>query len=100
MSPEMKEQEHFVKKCEKTIRQLYAECVENAPNLGVQFECFCASLSKSLKKYLLAGRNDVPTKEEADKFLASIKKDDLFLALGCANGNERAWWEFDQHHRA
>jgi RNA polymerase sigma factor (sigma-70 family) len=24
----------------------------------------------------------------------------LFLALACANGNERAWWEFDQQHRS
>jgi len=100
MSPEMKQHEHFVKKCEGTMRQLYAECVEEAPNLGVQFECFNASLSKSVKKYLLSGRDDVPTQEEADQFLGSIKKEDLFLALGCANGNERAWWEFDQQHRA
>ena len=100
MSPETKQNEHFVKKCEGTIRQLYEECAQNAPNLGVQFECFSTSLSKSVKKYLLSGRDDLPTQEEADHFLQSIKKDDLFMALGCANGNERAWWEFDQQHRA
>ena len=100
MSPEMNQQEHFVEKCEGTMRQLHAECVENAPNLGVEFESFSASLSKSLKKYLLSGRDELPSKDEADKFLESIKKEDLFLALGCANGNERAWWEFDQQHRA
>ena len=39
-------------------------------------------------------------KKKIDKFLQSVKKEDLFLALGCAAGNERAWWEFDHQHRA
>ena len=32
--------------------------------------------------------------------MEQLQCDDLFLALACANGNERAWWEFDQQHRS
>ena len=99
MSPETIKEERLIKDCEGVINELYAECVKNAPNFGVQQECFKASLIKSVNKYLIRHSDEVPTLEEADKFLRSIKTDELFLALGCADGNEFAWWEFDQQHR-
>lgn len=100
MSPETKkEEEQLLKECESVIKELYAECVENAPNFGVQEECFKNSLIKSVRKYLINPSSDIPTPEEATKFLHSIQTNDLFMALGCADGNERAWWEFDQQHR-
>ena len=43
---------------------------------------------------------ETPSVEELIDFLRQIQADDLFLALACASGNERAWWEFDQHHRS
>ena len=99
MSPENKIQENFLKDCEGVMEELYAGCLENAPNFGVQEECFKASLRKSITKFLINSSEKMPTIEEAEAFLKSIQKDDLFMALGCANGSERAWWEFDQQHR-
>jgi RNA polymerase sigma-70 factor (ECF subfamily) len=42
---------------------------------------------------------DLPTKEQTLEFLNLLQADDLFMALACADGNERAWWEFDQQYR-
>ncbi|MGD9564129.1 MAG: hypothetical protein AB7F88_18475 [Pyrinomonadaceae bacterium] len=80
------------------IDLIYARCVENAPNFGVAPEGFRDSLTKTIFKYRdadgAAGPGDV------DSLLTQIQADDLFMALACANGNERAWWEFDQQHRS
>ena len=100
MSPEAKQQESFLNECESVMQELYAECVENAPNFGVREECFKTSLKNSLTKFLIKPEEAYPSVEEAESFLRSIQKDDLFMALGCANGSERAWWEFDQQHRS
>jgi RNA polymerase sigma-70 factor len=99
MSPETKRKESFLNECEGIMRDLYGDCLKNAPNFGVQEECFKTSLRKSLIKYVIKPDEEFPTLEEAEGFLRSIQADDLFMALGCANGNERAWWEFDQQHR-
>lgn len=99
MSPKMEKEVRLVKDCEGVMKELYAECLENAPNFGVREECFKTSLQKSIHKYLINPSSEFPTLEEAENFLRSIKVDELFLALGCANGSERAWWEFDQQHR-
>lgn len=84
---------------ESTVRELFDRCAENAPNYGLQFDVFAASLNKTLTKYLLLDRSEPVTPDEVRAFLGEIQIDDLFLALACANGNERAWWEFDQQHR-
>ena len=99
MIPDNKQQEQLLNNCEEIIGDLYAECVKDAPNFGVQQDCFKASLYKSLQKFLINPSEELPTVEQAEKFLKAIKINDLFLALGCASGNERAWWEFDQQHR-
>ncbi len=99
MSPEVKQNERLISDCESVMKELYTACVENAPNFSVQEECFKSSLAKSVQKFLINSSDEVPTQQEAEKFLRSIKTDELFLAIGCANGNERAWWEFDQQHR-
>jgi len=101
MSPEtMKQQEAFLADCDQIIGELYAECFKHAPNFGVREECFRNSLHKSLQKFLIRPDEELPSSEQSENFLRAIKVDDLFLALGCANGNERAWWEFDQQHRS
>lgn len=99
MSLEPEKKERLISDCEGLMKELYADCVTNAPNFGVQEDCFKASLARSVQKFLINTSAETPTFEEAEKFLRSIKVDELFLALGCANGNERAWWEFDQQHR-
>ena len=87
------------KYCDETVERMYARCRENAPNYGVAPENFAASLARTLDKFHSASRTEPSEKDLAD-FLEQIQGDDLFLAIACANGNERAWWEFDQAHRS
>ncbi|MEZ5427542.1 MAG: sigma-70 family RNA polymerase sigma factor [Pyrinomonadaceae bacterium] len=79
---------------------IFTRCHQNAPNFGVRAECFKASLKKTIEKFLLSNLSEPPSIEEIKDFLDQIQADDLFLSLGCASGNERAWWEFDQQHRS
>jgi RNA polymerase sigma-70 factor len=82
------------------MSEIFARCLENAPNFGVREDCFKSSLRKTTGKYLLSA-SDLPLGlEEVTEFLRQIQADDLFMALACAAGNERAWWEFDQQHRS
>ena len=82
------------------IETLFAKCTENAPNFGVRPDCFKASLQKSIARFIDASSSGTPSAGEINDFLNQIQVDDLFMALACSNGNERAWWEFDQQHRS
>lgn len=82
------------------IELIFARCLENAPNFGVSLDCFKDSLLKTTQKYLGANASNQDDSGDVDSLLSQIQADDLFLALACANGNERAWWEFDQQHRS
>lgn len=84
---------------ETVIGQMFERCRENAPNFGVSPDCFQKSLNATLTKYSNSSQAELSEKELTD-FLGQIQSDDLFMAIACANGNERAWWEFDQQHRA
>ena len=87
------------KECESVMEEIFSRCNESAPNFGVRLDCFKESLRKTARKYLLNSSEPV-SNEELNDFLRKIQADDLFLALACANGNELAWWEFDQQHRS
>ena len=100
MSPETTQHEGLLTACESVINEIFARCTENAPNFEVRDECFKDSLKKTVRKYLSAASTETPSIKELNEFLQQIQADDLFLAMACANGNERAWWEFDQQHRA
>lgn len=82
------------------LARLYERCCANAPNYGVDFDCFKASLEKTALKFILS--SDVASLSAPDVagFLSRLHADDLFLAIACAAGSERAWWEFDQQHRS
>lgn len=99
MSPEPTQKEDLFPECESVIAEIYSRCAENAPNFGVLSDCFNDSLRKTVGKYLQNNSDENPTTDDIKEFLQQIQADDLFLALACANGNERAWWEFDQQHR-
>lgn len=99
MTPETSLNTDLLDKCESVMDEIFARCHENAPNFGISSECFKTSLRKTIEKYVLYNSSESATVEELTDFLEKIQADDLFLALGCANGNERAWWEFDQNHR-
>ncbi len=99
MSPEATKHDDLINQCENTMNEIFAQCAENAPNFGVLVDCFKDSLRKSSRKFLSINSSEKVTSEELNDFLRQIQADDLFMALACANGNERAWWEFDQQHR-
>ncbi len=82
------------------IDEIYSRCCENAPNFGVQPDCFKASVERSLKRFTESSSDGPPSPSSVKDFIDQLQSDDLFLAIACANGNERAWWEFDQQHRA
>lgn len=92
--------EDLLKICDSQIDEIFERCEENAPNFGVRAECFKASLLKTAQKYVVPPDSGPATEEELRNFFEQVQADDLFMALACANGNERAWWEFDQRHRA
>jgi RNA polymerase sigma-70 factor len=100
MSPELMNHEDLLTDCESVINEIFARCARNAHNFGEIEECFKNSLKKTVQKYLSTASFETPTTKEITDFLQQIQADDLFLAMACANGNERAWWEFDQQHRA
>lgn len=83
---------------ELKIGEMFAECSANAPNFGVNQEAFSDSLRKTIDRYLDSSKAESCT-PDVPKFLDQIQLNDLYLALACANGNERAWWEFDMQHR-
>ncbi|MDI1241248.1 MAG: hypothetical protein PSX80_04940 [bacterium] len=85
--------------CDSVIGQMFERCHENAPNFGVTSDCFSRSLNGTLERFKKSSSDDLAEKDVTD-FLGQIQADDLFMAIACANGNERAWWDFDQQHRA
>lgn len=100
MSAEATRIEDLLNESESAMDEIFTRCSENAPNFGVRQDCFKESLRKTITKYLAPAANEPITSENVTEFLQQIQADDLFMALACANGNERAWWEFDQQHRA
>ncbi len=100
MSSETVINEELLKKCDLVISEMFADCIKTAPNFGVQEQSFKDSLSKTARRYIANADGEKVTYEELADFLRQIQCNDLFLALACSNGNERAWWEFDQQHRA
>ena len=100
MSIEAKPIENLLSESEGVMDEIYARCAENAPNIALDADHFKASLQKSVGKYILAASAKPLSHTEIVDFLQQIQADDLFMALACADGNERAWWEFDQQHRS
>lgn len=86
--------------CERILKELFGCCVEKAPNFGVTEERFWGSLRKSARKFVPVRSGESLGEQEIESFLRSVQVDDLFMALACADGNERAWWEFDHQHRS
>src|SRR5262245_47228220 len=100
MSSNRPEIDDLLQASDAQISEIFASCAQNALNFGVRKECFVGSLKKTIEKYLVPASAAPLTEGDISDFLGSIQADDLFMALACANGNERAWWEFDQQHRA
>lgn len=84
---------------ENLVASLYLRCVDVAPNFGVASDYFRENLERAARKYLFRDETASPTTEEIEQFLNELQIQDLYLAIACAAGSERAWWEFDQQHR-
>src|SRR5215468_3410537 len=100
MSSNRLEIDGILESSDSRISEIFDRCTGNAPNFGVRKDCFVASLKKTIGKYLAPATAQSLTQEDISTFLDSIQADDLFMALACSNGSERAWWEFDQQHRS
>ncbi len=98
MTPIMNEE--LQKLTDSMIADIYDRCHENAPNFGVTVDVFNGSLNKTTAKYVFAASPEPVAASDLREFLEQIQADDLFMAIACAAGNERAWWEFDQQHRS
>lgn len=85
---------------ESLTAEMYARCLENAPNFGVSAVDFKASIDKTAQKYFVEASTESVSESDVREFLSQIQADELFMALACSAGNERAWWEFDQQHRS
>ena len=92
MFSEATKHESLLPECESVIAEIYARCIETAPNFAVSADCFNESITKTINKYIQTNLTEKPGFTEIKEFLQQIQADDLFLALACANGNERAWW--------
>ncbi len=86
-------------KCEAMIREIFAGCKANAPNFNVQPEWFRESIGRAAGRFISSSQS-APLESEIEDFIAQLQTEDLYLAVACANGCERAWWEFDQMHRS
>jgi RNA polymerase sigma-70 factor len=101
MSPEEAIQhKDFFPECESVMDEIYSRCSQAAPNFGISSEQLKDSLCRTVRRFIQNSVSEKPTSEEIKEFLRLIQADDLFLALACSHGNERAWWEFDQQHRS
>jgi RNA polymerase sigma-70 factor len=85
--------------CDARISAIYSACAANQPNFGVTEDCLSRSLRKTVDRFLAVPSPEPVSAKQLNEFFDQIQADDLFLAIACANGNERAWWEFDQQHR-
>ena len=100
MPPEATMPDEVRSEVDAVIGEIYDHCVEVAPNFGVDRDCLAASLEKTVSRFIYSTNDGKASPEEVRDFMEQLQCDDLFLALACANGNERAWWEFDQQHRS
>jgi len=82
------------------ITAIFDRCTKDSPNFGVRKDCLVESLKRTVERYLAPASTDPLTQNDISEFLAQIQTDDLFMAIACAKGSERAWWEFDQQHRS
>ena len=100
MTPEVSPKDNLVLQCEDVMNEIFARCAENAPNFGVRENCLKDSFKKTLNRFLFGMSDELPSLEETRNYLNALHHEDLFLTIACSNGSERAWWEFDQQHRA
>jgi RNA polymerase sigma-70 factor len=92
--------EGAITECAADIDALYARCSEAAPNYDISVDAFRAAIRTAIDKYLVDQESgNAPSASEVRQFIGELQLTDLYLALACEQGNEHAWWEFDQGYR-
>ena len=96
----LSELESAINSCAPDIDALHARCAQAFPNYRVGLAEFSAAVRNAIDKYLVgAAEMQTPTPVEVRSFIAELQCQDLYLAAACAQGNEHAWWDFDQGYR-
>lgn len=83
--------------CAPELEEIFSRCAESYPDFGLTLADFRDAVQGAAAKYLADRR---PSVADLRRFVDQLQVLDLYLALGCARGNEQAWWEFDRAHRA
>ncbi len=91
--------ESAVNACAADINAIHARCAQAFPNYRIGAEEFGAAVRQAIDKYLVSASEETPTPADIRAFIAELQCQDLFLAAACAQGNEHAWWDFDQGYR-
>ena len=91
-----------LKACAADLDDLYTRCTGAWPGFVVPAEDFKQAVIRAIDKYLkgLAGPQRIPSVSDIRDFISELQARDIYLSLGCANGDENAWWQFDHLHRA
>ncbi|PWT79530.1 MAG: hypothetical protein C5B44_06740 [Acidobacteria bacterium] len=80
---------------------LYARWAQAWPNFVVPPGELRRTVEAAVNKYLRgSGTQNTPSEGEIRHFVENLQGPDIYLSLGCALGDENAWWQFDRHHRA
>jgi RNA polymerase sigma-70 factor len=88
--------------CASELEAIFSRCAESYPDFGVSLLDFREAVMGAANKYLIGSARvgRAPSISELRRFVGELQALDLYLALGCARGNEQAWWEFDRAHRS
>lgn len=86
--------------CAPELDAIFARCAEAYSDFGLSPLEFREAVIGAVNKYLIASGSRVPSVPELRRFIGELQVLDLYIALGCARGNEQAWWEFDRAHRS
>lgn len=88
--------------CAPELDAIFARCAETHSDFGLSLADFREAVIGAVNKYLrsFAQGSRAPSIPELRRFIGELQAFDLYVALGCARGNEQAWWEFDRAHRS
>jgi RNA polymerase sigma-70 factor len=88
--------------CGSELDAIYADCAQAYSDFGLSPADFREAVIGAANKYLIgfSERSAMPSTHEIRRFIGELQNRDLYLALACARGNERAWWEFDRQYRS
>lgn len=88
--------------CADLLAENHARCARGYPDFEVPFEKFRDVVTAAALKHLIEypGGDAQSSLRALKRFIGELKLDDLYLGLGCLQGDERAWWEFDRRHRS